>query len=204
MIVVSLIERMGTLFFNSFTLWWKQNESFSRKYRACRFFPVPLSSEVRVWKGFSISYHHIRELCREKCLGLVFNQDEAFREMLLRLKKEKSWEERWRPRVNRKRCWFNWTTVAFKRSLSRDKVARKWEWFLDSDNTICANRNGHWKNSGICVCASGQFVLKGGEERDFGAFCDVLLFLRNRLYSVVTTRVYMADKFQLIYAVLTI
>lgn len=160
----------GNSFFNSFTLGWKHNKSFSRKYRACRLFPVPLSSEVGVWKGFSISYHHIRELCREKCLGLVFNQDEAFREMLLRLKKKKSWEERWRPRVNRKRCWFNWTTVAFKRSLNRDKVARKWEWFLDSDNTICANRNGQWKNSGICVCASGQFVLKGGEERDFGDF----------------------------------
>ena len=141
--------------------------------------------------------------------------------MLLRLKKKKSWEERWRPRVNRKRkrCWFNWTTVAFKRSLSRDKVGRKWEWFVDSDNTICANRNGRWKNSGICVCTSGQFVLKGGEERDFGVmsswditswgdvlcdFCDVLLFLRNRVYSVVTARIYMADKFQLIYAVLNI
>lgn len=54
-----------------------------------------------------------------------------------------------------------------------------------------------------------QFVLKGGEERDFGVmsfgdFCDVLLFLRNRVYSVVTARIYMADKFQLIYAVLNI
>ena len=46
--------------------------------------------------------------------------------------------------------------------------------------------------------------MKGGEERDFGAFCDVLLFLRNRIYSVVTTRIYMADKIQLIYAVLNI
>lgn len=116
----------GNSFFNSFTLRWKENESFCRKYRACGLFLVPLSSEIRVEK-FSPSVIITLENYVEKSVRVLF---------LIRMRclgkrcwdlKKKSWEERWRPRVNRKRkrCWFNWTTVAFKRSLSRDKVGRK-------------------------------------------------------------------------------
>lgn len=59
---------------------------FTGSTRAYRFFPLPLRSEVSLGKGYSINYHQIRELCREKCPGLAFNQDKVFREMLLRLK----------------------------------------------------------------------------------------------------------------------
>lgn len=50
--------------------------------RPCRIFSLHLSSEVSVWKVFSISYHHIRE--SEKTIQVLFliKQNEVFREML--------------------------------------------------------------------------------------------------------------------------
>lgn len=87
----------------------------------------------------------------------------------LQKKKKKSFEERWRPRLSRrrKRCWLSWAAVAFKRSGVETGCKRNGSTsFVGSGTRYALTETGTKRVWPLCEHAARQFLLKRGQERD--------------------------------------
>lgn len=183
-----LIGTKGNSFFNLFKLRWRQSELLCRKYKgladSCRCTWVLRSVYEKAFPSIMITLENYAEesvqvllFIKTRCLGKCCRDFKKKKKKVSRRGEGQEWIEKEKdvdlPRLQW-RFKGHWIETGCKRNGNT--------WFVDSGNTICANRNRHQKNSGICVCVpQGNFSWREERRGALGTFCDVFMVLRSSI-----------------------